>query len=89
MMTLSEIESLNQRICVKIESKLTGAVATVSSDDGHHFSVKVVYAGFEGCNLLAQHRLVYGAIGEDVGVSLHAVAVSAQLPASTIGVCDE
>ena len=46
-----------------IEAGLPGAQATVSGEDGAHFEAIVIYAGFEGKNMLQQHRMVYDTLG--------------------------
>ncbi len=76
MMTSEQIRHLTDQVQKRVEASLSGAKVVIQSEDGHHFSARVVYAGFAGLNLLEQHRMVYDAIGEDVGVSLHAVSLS-------------
>lgn len=62
-----------------IESKLLGAIVAVHSDDGHHFSAEVVYAGFAGKSLVEQHKIVYAAIGSKVGNEIHALALNTKV----------
>ncbi len=41
--------------------------------DSDHWEARVVSAAFAGLPRVAQHRLVYEAIGEDMGAALHAL----------------
>ena len=62
-----------------ILEKLPGSQVSVLSDDGVHFFVRVVYDGFAGKSLLAQHRMVYDAVGSGVGLQIHALSVKTSL----------
>jgi acid stress-induced BolA-like protein IbaG/YrbA len=66
MMTKETIQGL-------IEAGLPGAQVTVRGDDGQHFEADVVYAGFTGLGLVAQHRMVYALLGERMGREIHAL----------------
>jgi BolA family transcriptional regulator, general stress-responsive regulator len=47
-----------------------------------HFRVEVVSPAFEGHpGLVARHRLVYAALGDDFKAGLHALAIKARTPA--------
>jgi acid stress-induced BolA-like protein IbaG/YrbA len=63
-------EELKQRI----EAGIPGARAQVSGD-GHHFNAVVSAPGFEGLTRIAQHRLVYGVFGDEVGDRIHALSI--------------
>ncbi len=63
-------EELKQRI----EAGIPGARAEVSGD-GHHFNAVVSAAAFEGLSRIAQHRLVYGVFGDEVGGRIHALSI--------------
>jgi acid stress-induced BolA-like protein IbaG/YrbA len=63
-------EELKQRI----EAGIPGARAEVSGD-GHHFNAIVSAPAFEGLNRIAQHRLVYGVFGDEVGDRIHALSI--------------
>ncbi len=67
-MTKDEIKQL-------IEAGLPGARATVYGDDGQHFEAEVICAEFAGRPPLAQHRMVYTALGEKMGREIHALAL--------------
>ncbi|MCA9529984.1 MAG: BolA/IbaG family iron-sulfur metabolism protein [Myxococcales bacterium] len=47
-----------------------------------HFAATVVAAAFEGKSRVAQHQLVYRALGELVGGAVHALALETHTPAS-------
>lgn len=79
-----------------IEARLTEALAPESlhvEDESHlhaghagardgrgHFRVTIVAETFEGKNLLARHRAVYGALGEWMQTDIHALAIEAYTP---------
>jgi stress-induced morphogen len=43
--------------------------------DGEHYELRVKSAQFNGMSKLAQHKLVYEALGDMVGGKLHALAL--------------
>jgi acid stress-induced BolA-like protein IbaG/YrbA len=67
-------EELKQRI----EAGIPGANAEVSGD-GHHFNAVVSAPAFEGLSRIAQHRLVYGVFGDEVGDRIHALSIQTKL----------
>ena len=68
-------EELKQRI----ESGIPGARADVSGD-GHHFNATVWAPAFKGLNRIAQHRLVYGVFGAELGDRIHALSLQTKAP---------
>ena len=58
----------------RIEAGIPGAEATVSGD-GHHFDAVVVAPAFRGLSRIAQHRLVYGVFGDELGGRIHALSI--------------
>jgi acid stress-induced BolA-like protein IbaG/YrbA len=56
-----------------IETGLPGAQVKVFGDDGQHFEAEVVCAEFAGKLPLAQHRMVYAALGDKMGREIHAL----------------
>ena len=42
---------------------------------GQHFSVEVVSPSFKGKTTLAQHRMIYSALGEDMKELIHALQI--------------
>lgn len=63
-----------------IETGLPGALVEVTGD-GTHFEAVIVHENFEGKNTLAQHRLVYGALGERMRADVHALSMRTYTPA--------
>jgi len=63
-----------QELKERIESAIPGARAEVSGD-GHHFNAVVSAPAFAGLSRLAQHRLVYGVFGSEVGGRIHALSI--------------
>lgn len=68
MMTKEKIQAL-------IEAGLPGAQVVVRGDDGQHFEADVVHPDFAGKLPLAQHRMVYAALGEVMGREIHALSL--------------
>ncbi len=58
-----------------IEAGIPGAAVDVRGEDGTHFEARVVAVAFKGLNMLAQHRLVYAALGEKMGRDIHALSL--------------
>jgi BolA protein len=51
----------------------------VGARDGlGHFHVRIASARFHGLSRLAQHRLVYDALGDLMTTDIHAIRISAQ-----------
>lgn len=49
--------------------------------DGDHWAARVTSEAFRGKTRIQQHKLVYAAIGDDLGGTLHALALQTFLPA--------
>jgi stress-induced morphogen len=66
-----------QDIKRRIEAAIPGAQADVEdyTGGGDHFRAVVTAQAFEGLSRLQQHRLVYDALGSDVGGAIHALAL--------------
>lgn len=45
-----------------------------------HFKVVIVSSQFEGQALVARHRLVYEALGEEMRAGVHALAITSKSP---------
>ena len=71
-----------QELKERIESAIPGAEAEVTGDDGVHFSAEVVSPRFEGLSRIEQHKLVYEALGNEVGGRIHALALKTSTPRS-------
>ncbi|WP_128478422.1 BolA family protein [Halorussus pelagicus] len=67
-----------------IESNLEDAEATVSHprgvDDEDHLAATVVSPAFEGESLVAQHELVYDALGDHMTDDIHALELKTYTP---------
>jgi stress-induced morphogen len=48
--------------------------------DGDHWAARVTSEAFRGKSRVAQHKLVYAAIGEGMGGELHALALQTFIP---------
>ena len=46
-----------------------------TAGDGDHYSIEVVSASFKGKSKVAQHQMIYAALGADMGTTLHALAI--------------
>jgi stress-induced morphogen len=53
---------------------------TALADDGDHYTARVVSAAFVGKSRVAQHKLVYEALGGRMGGELHALQLSTAVP---------
>ena len=71
-----------ERIREILESQLPDCTARVRDDanDGEHFSAEVTSSAFAGKLLPAQHRLVYGALGDHMKRDIHALALKTYTP---------
>jgi stress-induced morphogen len=74
-MDATEIERL-------IKAKLPDARVEIQdlAGDGDHFAAHVVSSAFKGKSRVAQHQLVYEALGGRMGGVLHALALTTAPP---------
>jgi len=74
-MAASEIEAL-------IRAALPDAAVTITdlAGDGDHYAAHVVSAAFAGKTRIAQHQLVYRALGGRMGGELHALQLTTAVP---------
>ncbi len=74
-MTAENIESM-------IVAALPDAHVTITdlAGDGDHYSAHVVSAAFAGKTRVAQHKLVYEALGGRMGGVLHALQLTTAVP---------
>jgi stress-induced morphogen len=74
-MPASEIEGL-------IKAALPDAIVTMTdlAGDNDHWAAHVVSAAFAGKPRIAQHKLVYAALGERMGGELHALQLTTAVP---------
>jgi stress-induced morphogen len=66
----------------RIESSIPGARADVEdyTGGGDHFRATVTASAFAGRTRIEQHRLVYDALGADIGGPIHALSLKTQVP---------
>lgn len=74
-MPASQIEAL-------IKAALPDAEVTITDlrGDGDHYAAHVVSAAFAGKPRIAQHKLVYAALGDRMGGELHALQLTTAVP---------
>lgn len=65
-----------------IRDALPGAQVTITdlAGDGDHYAAHVVSAAFRGKTRVAQHKLVYEALGGRMGGELHALQLTTAVP---------
>ena len=75
-MPASEIEKL-------IKAKFPDAVVEIKdlAGDGDHYAAHVVTPAFTGKSRVAQHQMVYDALGGRMGGVLHALQLTTAVPA--------
>ncbi|MCX7946116.1 MAG: BolA family transcriptional regulator [Hydrogenophilus sp.] len=67
-------------IAERIRQALPEAWVEVESEDGVHFTARVVSAAFEGQGMVARHRMVYQALGPELGREIHALQLTTLTP---------
>jgi stress-induced morphogen len=74
-MAASDIETM-------IRTALPDAEVTITdlAGDGDHYAAHVVSAAFAGKPRVAQHKLVYEALGGRMGGELHALQLTTAVP---------
>lgn len=74
-MAAADIEAL-------IRAALPDAQVTITdlAGDGDHYAAHVVSGAFAGKPRIAQHKLVYAALGERMGGVLHALQLTTAAP---------
>ncbi|GGE00759.1 ATP-binding protein [Tsuneonella deserti] len=74
-MAAAEIEAL-------IRAALPDAVVEIRdlAGDGDHYAAHVVSPAFAGLSRVAQHKLVYEALGGRMGGALHALQLTTAVP---------
>ncbi len=72
-----------EEIKQRIEAAIPGSQADVEDYTGtsDHFRATVTSDAFAGLSRVEQHRLVYGALGADIGAAIHALALKTNAPA--------
>ena len=74
-MAASDIEAM-------IKSALPDATVEITdlAGDGDHYAARVTSASFAGKTRVAQHKLVYEALGGRMGGALHALQLTTAVP---------
>jgi stress-induced morphogen len=74
-MEAAEIEAM-------IRAALPGAEVEITdlAGDGNHYAARVTSAAFAGKSRVAQHKLVYDALGGRMGGVLHALQLTTAVP---------
>jgi acid stress-induced BolA-like protein IbaG/YrbA len=62
-----------------IENGLKDAQVEIDGD-GHHFNAVIVTPLFEGKSRIAQHQLVYAALGDKMKAEIHALSMRTLTP---------
>ncbi len=74
-MAADQIEAMIKAALPDAEVKITDLAG-----DGDHYSAHVVSAAFVGKSRIAQHKLVYEALGGRMGGELHALQLTTAVP---------
>ena len=74
-MSASEIETLIRAALPDAEVRITDLAG-----DGDHYAAHVVSAAFTGKSRVAQHKIVYEALGGRMGGTLHALQLTTAVP---------
>lgn len=74
-MPAAEIEALIRAALPDAEIEIVALV-----DDGDHYRATVTSAAFAGKSRVAQHKMVYEALGGRMGGALHALQLSTAIP---------
>jgi acid stress-induced BolA-like protein IbaG/YrbA len=68
----------------QLKSYITAGLACdfieVKGDDGTHFDAVIVSPAFEGKRMVAQHQLVYAALGDRMRAEIHALGMKTYTP---------
>ncbi len=68
-----------------IEEAISESHATVvDTGGGNHFEAVIISKQFEGKSMIAQHRMVYDALGKSIAdETIHAIALKTMTPAQS------
>ncbi|MDD3798708.1 MAG: BolA family transcriptional regulator [Novosphingobium sp.] len=69
-------------IAAMIKAALPGAEVEITdlAGDGDHYAARVISAAFAGKTRVAQHKMVYEALGGNMGGTLHALQLTTAVP---------
>ncbi len=73
---------LAEDIAAMIKSALPDAEVEITdlAGDGDHFAARVTSTAFAGRNRVQQHKMVYEALGGNMGGALHALQLTTAVP---------
>ncbi len=73
---------LAEDIAAMIKSAMPDAEVEITdlAGDGDHFAARVTSAAFAGRNRVQQHKMVYEALGGNMGGELHALQLTTAVP---------
>lgn len=69
-----------QAIKEMIGAGLPDATVEVRGDDGAHFEAIIVSPSFVGKSMVAQHQMVYAALGDKMRAEIHALSMRTMTP---------
>tara|TARA_A100001035_G_scaffold93532_1_gene73343 strand:+ start:293 stop:529 length:237 start_codon:yes stop_codon:yes gene_type:complete len=64
----------------QLHEKMPNADIRVESNDNIHFTATIISDQFTGLSRLAQHRIVYAILAEDLKENIHALQLITQSP---------
>ncbi|NQV91267.1 BolA/IbaG family iron-sulfur metabolism protein [Candidatus Woesearchaeota archaeon] len=79
---------LFEKIKVKIETALQGAIVEVRSErsqhighgaGGAHVGVKVIYDGFKDKSMVEQHQMIYTILKDEMKQEIHSLQIETRL----------
>ena len=73
-------EAITEMVCRSIPDAKVN-VQLFSGDN--HFEMEVISAAFAGKSRIAQHQMVYAALGDNMRQAIHALALKTAVPASS------
>ena len=68
------------QLLVEDQSEAHAGHAGARPEGETHFSVKLVSKAFEGKSRIERHRMVNGALAEELAARVHALAITAKAP---------
>ena len=89
METLSTAEKIDRKMRTLLAAQAVEIVDEGWKHAGHgatgHFVLQVVSPCFEGVSRLDRNRMVFAALSEEMGTSIHALSIQALTPAEAAG----
>jgi len=79
-MNAAEIEAAIEEAIADAEATVDRPRAVDEQFEDAHYAAEVVSPAFEGKSLVAQHQLVYDALGEAMTTDIHAIELKTYTP---------